>query len=299
MSAEEDGGVGVLEVYSDGERLRRDAEGEMGRKLPDDALYDSEQEIGRYRYDAVKALMEGTSKGYLITCTMQRERSCLGELRDKGLLGSEMAHMGIVKVSARGVVMLLESGDKEDEYVVETVARVYCRETQGDMAFTHRISPVLRTFLYEENSVNVRLEEAGRDLAGYVLKSSSTDVFGGVVKKEGATFAAIFHGRGTVTNKRLSCIHSVAKGFSDGYATGGTSISVDLTRPDVVIKVDIARVMGRDVVLVGMCRADWCVTKPRIRLKSLFVGEFSGAKRRISSEKKDCEVGKKKKLPTE
>lgn len=273
------------------ERLKRDAEGEMRRKLPDDPLYDSDQELGRYRYDAVKTLTEGTSKGYLITCIIRRERSCLHEIRKKGVIGSDKGSLGIVKMSARGLVMLLESEEKKDASVVETVARVYSGRDQNEgITYTHRIAPVLRTFLYEEDTVNACLERAGKEMAEFVMGKSS-DVFESLWDKEGVKLAVMFHGRGIGSEKRLKHIHSVAKGFSDGYTPKG-STKVDLTQPDVVISVDMAIVMGRSFVFVGICHSSWCDTKPEIRLKSL-VSAVSGKKSNTQSEQ---EKTKKRRL---
>lgn len=276
----------------DAERLKRDAEGEMRRKLPDDPLYDSDQELGRYRYDAVKTLMEGTSKGYLITCIIRRERSCLHEIRKKGLIGSDKGGLGIVKMSARGLVMLLESEEKKDASVVETVAKLYTddKDQNEGIAFTHRIAPVLRTFLYEEDTVNACLERTGKEMAEFVMDKSS-DVFASLWDKEVVKLAVMFHGRGIGSEKRLKHIHSVAKGFSDGYSPMG-STKIDLTQPDVVISVDMAIVMGRSFVFVGICHSSWCDTKPEIRLKSL-VPAVSGKKSNTQSEQ---EKTKKRRL---
>lgn len=275
-----------------GERLKRDAEAEMGRKLPDDALYDSNKELGRYRYDAVKTLTEGTSRGYLVTCTIRRERSCLHEIREKGLIVSEKDDLGIVKISARGIVMLLESEGTGDVSILETVAKVYNREPDESIAFTRRIIPVLRTFLYKEDTFKSLLDQIGNDLAGLLVNKSS-DVFECLWNKDEVKIAVMFHGRDIVSNKRLEFIHSIAKGFSDGFTPYGRT-KVDLGQPDVVLTVDSLSVMGRDFVLVGICPADWCVTKPRIQLKSLASGVAKKSKREAPEEVKNEQ--KKKKL---
>lgn len=283
---------GGPETKQAGERLKRDAEAEMGRKLPDDALYDSNKEIGRYRYDAVKTLTEGTSGGYLITCTIRRERSCLHEIREKGLMMSEKNALGIVKISARGIVMLLESEGTGDLSILESVAKVYKREPDASIAFTQRISPVLRTFLYKEDTFKSLLEQAGKDLAGLLVDKSS-DVLKCLWNREEVKIAVMFHGRDVVSNKRSDFIHSIAKGFSDGFTPNGR-IKVDLGQPDVVLTVDGVSVMGRDFVVVGICLSDWCVTKPRIRLKSLASDFLKGTKREASEEMQN--KTKKKKL---
>lgn len=270
-------------------QLRRDAEGEMGRKLPDDVLYDSDQELGRYRYDAVKTLTQGRSKGYLITCAMRRERSCLREVMTKDLLGSKRDGLGIVKMSARGLVMLLTSDEGQGDCILETVGLTYdryAREGAPKMKFTHRISPVLRTFLYEEETVHACLERAGKGMAEDVMKYAK--VFGKQEERERMSFAVTFHARGAISNKRLPCIQSIAKGFSAG-CSGRGDVRVDLARPDVVITLDLVTVMGREFVLVGVCPSDWCVTKPRIRLKSLCL-QASGSKHAMRSPEKDEEV---------
>ena len=285
--------------------LKRDAEMEMGRRLweeeEDGAVpkeqYEPGREIGRYKYDAVKDLEQGV-RGLLISCRFHRERTSIREVTDRVRAGQdEEKRFGIVKLSFRGMAMLLdqrgsdeEAGangdDIKDNRVMKVVQGLMESAREDGLQFTHRVSPVLRSCGCTESA----LEDKGKSLISCVL---SSDVFD-IGKNSGIKFAVVFHGRGFSKDKgdRLKYIHAIAKGFSDEYASKtGFAATVDLKHPDVVVSVDHVDVMKRGYMVLGVYPFTWCEGASKLALKSLMSKAPSHGKKRKNRDDDDDRKG--------
>lgn len=277
------------------ENLKRDAELEMGRKLweEDDGAapreqYEPGRELGRYKYDAVKDLEQGV-RGYLIRCRFRRERTSIREVTERLNAGQDGENrFGIVKLSFRGMAMLLDqrrpdggAHDIENNIVMKSMQRLMESAREDGLRFTHRVSPVLQSCVCTESA----LEEKGKSLVSCVVTS---DVFDSD-KNSGIKFAVLFSGRGLSKKHegiRLKYIHAVAKGFSDEYASKtGLTATVDLRHPDVVVSVDHVDVMQRGFMVLGVYPSTWCEGASKLDLKSLMSkAPTQGTKRKNRDE---------------
>eukprot|EP00889_Picochlorum_renovo_P006607 jgi/Picre1/33637/NNA_001117.t1 len=207
-----------------------------------------------YKYDAVKDLEQGV-RGYLIRCRFRRERTSIREVTERLNAGQDGENrFGIVKLSFRGMAMLLDqrrpdggAHDIENNTVMKSMQRLMESAREDGLRFTHRVSPVLESCVCTESA----LEEKGKSLVSCVVTS---DVFD-IDKNSGIKFAVLFSGRGLSKKHegmRLKYIHAVAKGFSDEYASRtGLTATVDLRHPDVVVSVDHVDVMQRGFIGPG------------------------------------------------
>jgi hypothetical protein len=253
--------------------LKRAAEEEMCRRLPDGDDFDgSRPEIGRFRYDAVNLMRDGT-KGYLCTCKIRRERSCSREATTV-LLKSE-TQLPSAKLSARGVVFLLAPEGDSDQDILSNVDQVYASPDLR-VDFVVRMTPILHTVLCDD-SVPAALERIGLEVARVAFCSS---VFPIKDDEKMVSFALQWNGRKLCNREqKQQCIDSLGKGFAAGCPGG---VRVDLVHPDVVVIVEAIEVMSKRFFLVGLAPSSWLETCGKLQLKSLLTP--SQSKRHKGSE---------------
>ncbi|KAM7255010.1 hypothetical protein ACFE04_020251 [Oxalis oulophora] len=236
----------------------------------------------RYDYKAPSLFLQRSHSGFLITCTIKREKSATKEAISilqnylNGEAEAEASLLSLVKLTRSGL-LLLTFTKQTNLHVVDIVSHII--QSNQSPQWCHRIFPIQSTCNLNETELRPLVSK----LVGQFLNDINNNINNTIKLTQPITFAIAYNRRGIESTEmkskhisdhfplldRHKCFAVVATAVKDVVPNA----IVDLKSPQMSILVELLPLSGLQktslVVAVSVLPLNLVTTKPRLCIKPL------------------------------